>query len=699
MKFLRIKYKNYRCFIDAELSFKTDEKKNIALIVAPNGGGKTEMLFSFWWVLYNFNFKDLKGKEDTPYALNSALYRKLEDPQQTQKFDCSVELQFEYNDLIYIMKRIEVFYKTKNGIESEQTVELSTINEHGERSLPERDKEIVEKRLTDIIPKSILYGIIFDGERMKQLSSVDEVSKTAVEGVIKHITNEELFELCRTEFLDLNNKVSKELRRVAKKSKNSNLETVVYKLERFGSELNVDETTLKAKKERLEIVKSELLEISSELKRHESSKVYEERRIEYKKSLDDKNKDLDNVTDEFYKNLYEGYLLISKCLFEDILNSLEYNDIPFGLTVEAVKSILARPTCICGHNIDDESRKKMEALLETLPPDNISSTIREMLRQNEMHSDEVKDVLKASFNSIEKTQKEIEQIKKELAYVSSQISEDAPEIIKDLERRNKELVIEEDALNKNIIELENNIRWTKNRIEQLQKDKESCKGNDAEVRFFNAKYNYIQKCLKSLNEIDEFNKKISLENINSKINEAYSQMSEDHAYGRRLYIVQYDPVQKYRLVSYYQSNYEEMLKNFTNDGTIKSLEMIDKTDSEIKEYIILKVLESNSTGQSKINTLTFAKAILDYSNEIRDVDSTEITKNYPFLIDSPFTELTDDNLMRSSANLHNFTGQVILMSSEEGLASVKDSIIPYVGCENHLVKVENESLSIVKEGQ
>ncbi|MDE6407681.1 MAG: hypothetical protein K2K50_03650, partial [Anaeroplasmataceae bacterium] len=365
------------------------------------------------------------GKEDTPYALNSALYRKLEDPQQTQKFDCSVELQFEYNDLIYIMKRIEVFYKTKNGIESEQTVELSTINEHGERSLPERDKEIVEKRLTDIIPKSILYGIIFDGERMKQLSSVDEVSKTAVEGVIKHITNEELFELCRTEFLDLNNKVSKELRRVAKKSKNSNLETVVYKLERFGSELNVDETTLKAKKERLEIVKSELLEISSELKRHESSKVYEERRIEYKKSLDDKNKDLDNVTDEFYKNLYEGYLLISKCLFEDILNSLEYNDIPFGLTVEAVKSILARPTCICGHNIDDESRKKMEALLETLPPDNISSTIREMLRQNEMHSDEVKDVLKASFNSIEKTQKEIEQIKKELAYVSSQISEDA----------------------------------------------------------------------------------------------------------------------------------------------------------------------------------------------------------------------------------------------------------------------------------
>lgn len=173
MKFLRIKYENYRCFKDVELSFKTQDAKNIALIVAPNGGGKTEMLFSFWWVLYDFNFKDLKGKEDTPYSLNSALYRKLEETQQMQRFTCSVELEFEHDDVIYIMKRIEVFFRSRNGIEQEQTVELSTIASNGERSLPERDKDIVEKRLTDIIPKSILYGIIFDGERMKQLSSVD----------------------------------------------------------------------------------------------------------------------------------------------------------------------------------------------------------------------------------------------------------------------------------------------------------------------------------------------------------------------------------------------------------------------------------------------------------------------------------------------------------------------------------------------
>lgn len=697
MKFLRIKYENYRCFKDVELSFKTQDAKNIALIVAPNGGGKTEMLFSFWWVLYDFNFKDLKGKEDTPYSLNSALYRKLEETQQIQRFTCSVELEFEHDNVIYIMKRIEVFFRNRSGIENEQTVELSTISSNGERSLPEREKDIVEKRLTDIIPKSILYGIIFDGERMKQLSSVDEVSKTAVEGVIRDITNEELFELCRTEFTDLENKVSTDLKKAAKKKKNNDLESIINKLERYESDLSYNKTLLKTKEKRLEEVKTELADISSELKKNETSKIFEQKRSEYKIELDRRNKELETATDEFYKNLYEGYLMISTPLFNDITESIEHKDVPFGLTVEAVKSILGRTKCICGRDIGAEEKQAMEDLIESLPPDNISSTINEMLRQTEMHVDDVKKALKSSFSHIEGLQKDIESIKKDIAYASTQITEGAPEIIKNLELRNKELVIEEDNLNKDIYKIDQDIKYYADEIERFTKDKEDCKGTDAEVTFYNTKYDFIRKCQKALNEIDEYNKKVSLENINGKINDAYSQISEDFARGRRLYIVQFDTKQKYRLVSYYQYNYENMLNKLTEDGTVKSLTIMGSDEKQIHEHILMKVLESNSTGQSKINTLAFAKAILDYSNEERDENSTEITKNYPFLIDSPFTELTDENLSKLAASLHKFTNQVILMSSADSLASVEDSIVPYVGCRNYLVKADNESFSTLKE--
>ena len=616
-----------------------------------------------------------------------------------QRFTCSVELEFEHDDVIYIMKRIEVFFRSRNGIEHEQTVELSTIASNGERSLPERDKDIVEKRLTDIIPKSILYGIIFDGERMKQLSSVDEVSKTAVEGVIRHITNEELFELCRTEITDLENKVSSELKKAAKKRKNNDLESIVNKIENYTGDLNVDKTILRTKRERLEFVQMKLADISSELKKNETSKIFEQKRIESKAELDRKNKELETATDEFYKNLYEGYLLISTPLFNDVTESIEHKDVPFGLTVEAVKSILNRPKCICGHDICADEKRVMEELIESLPPDNISSTINEMLRQTEMHVDDVKKSLKTSFTRIEELQKEIEKIKKDIVFSSTQIVDGAPEKIKKLELENRKFVIEDDQLNADINKLESNIKCYNDEILRLTKEKEECKGTDAEVRFFNTKYDFIRKCQKALNEIDEYNKKISLENINGKINEAYSQISEDYIRGRRLYIVQFDAKQKYRLVSYYQYNYDSMSNKLTEDGTVKSLSIMGKDENEIHEYIIMKVLESNSTGQSKINTLAFAKAILDYSNEERDESSTEITKNYPFLIDSPFTELTDENLSKSAASLHKFTNQVILMSSADSLASVEDSILPYVGCRNYLVKADNESFSTLKESE
>ena len=87
MRINRIKYKNYRCFLDAEVVFETSAEKNIALLVGPNGAGKTEMLFSFWWVLYGFDFSQLQNKDAAPYALNSDLHRKLENG------CCSLQLQ------------------------------------------------------------------------------------------------------------------------------------------------------------------------------------------------------------------------------------------------------------------------------------------------------------------------------------------------------------------------------------------------------------------------------------------------------------------------------------------------------------------------------------------------------------------------------------------------------------------------------
>ena len=75
MRFRKIKFYNYRCFLNGELEFVETGDKNINLILGNNGAGKTEVLFAFWWLLYGFNFRQLKNKDATPYALNFSLYK------------------------------------------------------------------------------------------------------------------------------------------------------------------------------------------------------------------------------------------------------------------------------------------------------------------------------------------------------------------------------------------------------------------------------------------------------------------------------------------------------------------------------------------------------------------------------------------------------------------------------------------------
>ena len=156
MKFLKIKYYNYRCFRDLELTFEPDGSKNIAMIVAPNGGGKTEMLFSFWWALYGFDFKKLKGKENTAYSLNSALYHNLQNLEEQREEVCGIDLVFESDGTEYTVERREKYTRTNQGISITPSVVLSYVYENKEDSLPIEKAEEVEKILTRSIPGKIL---------------------------------------------------------------------------------------------------------------------------------------------------------------------------------------------------------------------------------------------------------------------------------------------------------------------------------------------------------------------------------------------------------------------------------------------------------------------------------------------------------------------------------------------------------------
>ena len=696
MRINYIQYHNYRCFLDAKISFATTDKQNIALVLGVNGSGKTEMLFSFQWVLYGFDFKNLREKDETPYSLNSALYHQLEIEPHAPSVDCWAELSFTHNETEYFMRRTERFFRQNAKPTSLMSVSFSHTKKNGERSTPEKDKTIVEEQLTRIIPKSILEGITFDGERMKKLNIVDDSSKKVIKNVISLVTNERLFELCLGEIKDVNNDVSRNRNKINRASENSSAEKLENEIGQLNDDIEDAEAGIVGAEKNLKKIDAKIEEVSQKLAQLEDAKLLEQKRKGLERDLERVQKEYALGIELFYKRLVDGYFLVTDQLIDDVKESLDTIDVPAGLTVEAVKSIMKRPKCICGCDMNDDIILKLKNLLSTLPPDNISSNILYMANQFEGEKKRTKELLKEAYDAMHKSKDEVAKIKAELAEVASSLVTSVSETVRELEQKRNSLFEQKGRLNDKLDKHQNDLERYSKRLKEAKKELEGASGNQKQIKELMAKSMVLEKFKDAIKTIGEKNESLSLISINEYLSRAYNLLSEDT--GRRIYLCKYNinKNSKYGLLTYLQSRYTEIRTSWTNSGMMKTYKDSGLTDDEIHELIVIQASEGKSTGQSKINSLAFAKAILEYSNEDRSSDSLKVSHDYPFLIDSPFTELSDENLMNVAKYINTFAGQVLIMADDTSYGGVERFIRSFVNTKTQLVKDKEKGISYVK---
>ena len=695
MKINYIQYHNYRCFLDAKVSFNTTDKQNVALVLGVNGSGKTEMLFSFQWVLYGFDFKNLREKDETPYSLNSALYHQLEIDRHATSVDCWAELSFTHNETDYFMRRTERFMRLNEKINSVVNVSLSYTKKNGERSTPEKDKTIVEEMLMRIIPKSILEGITFDGERMKKLNIVDDSSKKVIKNVISLVTNERLFELCLGEIKDVSSETSRERNRINKASGNTSAEELEDEISKLNDDIEDTEVGIVGAEKNLQKVEADIQIVSQKLAQLEDAKLLEQKRKGLEKDQERIQKEFAQGIELFNKRLVDGYFLVTDQLVDDVKKSLDTIDVPAGLTVEAVKSIMKRPKCICGCDMNDDIIHRLNSLLSTLPPDNISSNILYMANQFSGEKKRTKNLLKEAYDSMQKSKDEAARIKAALADVSSSLVTSVSETVRELEQERNKLFEQKGRLNDKLDKHNHELERYSKRLKEAKKELEGASGNQKQIKELMVKGMVLDKFKDAIKRIGELNQSLSLVSINEYLSRAYTLLSEDT--GRRIYLCQFKGKEQYSLLTYLQSRYSDIYSRWTNSGRIMALADDGLSDKEIHEQVVLQVAEGKSTGQSKINSLAFAKAVLEYSNEDRSTDNLKVSHDYPFLIDSPFTELSDDNLKNVAKYINTFAGQVIIMADDTSYAGVEQFMKSFVNTKTQLIKDKEKGISYVKK--
>lgn len=168
---------------------------------------------------------------------------------------------------------------------------------------------------------------------------------------------------------------------------------------------------MKEYQENKDVDNERLNTISEELKKIENIKDIEKERENYKKSQTDSERDLDSFYKSLSDTLIDAYLIISDKLLDDVDDIIQKIDVPQDLTVQAVRSILSRDNCICGRYLDKDAKEKLEELILSLPPDNINSTLAEVIRNLRDRSNDVKTQLKTHYGYITECEKKIKKYK------------------------------------------------------------------------------------------------------------------------------------------------------------------------------------------------------------------------------------------------------------------------------------------------
>ena len=700
MRFRKITFSNYRCFMDGSISFEENDTKgqNINLILGSNGSGKTEILFSFIWTMYGFDFKTLKGKEDTPYALNADRYRLLERSSSGETDECSVKLELEDGGTKYFVRRTARYTKERK-IECEETQELSFEKDTHERSIPLRDKQAVEEALSRIIPESTLTGLVFDGERMQKLSRVDDGSQKTIKAVVRDVTNVELLEDAKEAFTGAREAVQQRFRKRGM-SKHA-IEKEIYDMDETisNSELEKSEITpiLETLDESLGVVEAELASIQDDLERDRKTREYAFRQKAAMEARDSAKADIDKDLEDLIAALADGYLMCSEPLFTNVMDTIKTCDVPEGLTVSSIDSILKRVTCICGEPLDEAHRAVLEKLKESLPPNNINSTLSETVRFLRQVTNDVRAGAKRVNDSVRQHEKAYKDAKEEIKSISAILAGSDSDEIADLENRRLELIREQAEIKRQIDENKAALSKAEKDLQKATQRRKELSSKNDELLETQVQVDFYEKALSALRKIEELQEENALTRINALLIDAYNLISEDAKLGRRIHLVQHATRKKFRMVVYNKASYDSEKEHLRLTGKLADMQS-KKTASEVEEEIILACADSNSTGQSKINTLAFVKAILDYANEQKDGSSLGVSKDYPLLIDAPFGDIFDENLLLSSCALHTFAGQIILMLADDSYESVKNQIESHVSSVTSFKKLDNENRSVIVGG-
>lgn len=643
MQIYSVEMKNFRCFYGTQrIDFSTDSEKNITLIHAQNGVGKTTLLNSILWCFYA---QVSKGFEKPNNIINEEALKK-------DRFACaSVQISFEHKG-----KQYDIFRSLRPDSKTSD-LKIQVIETDGNmRPLPEAGSKFMES----IIPYDMARYFFFDGENATAFGSTE--NKDEVSEAIKNILGCHLLD--RT--LDDLQKIEKTYnQQIAKNTDNLDTQLASNKITSNETEILDLEEKIAQNVKNLKLAKDEEQKKAKELQSLKASAELAKRRKEYEDRLERHKKKLEELktaTAEWIEE--DGISLVAKGISDMAFDFLEdlrrKGTIPSPYNETFVKDLLEHfierdgkrvHECICGRTFEDgdEAFRHILSLKEMATPLELEHNLTKVKsRIDALKREAVRapQTLKHIEEEILEKNEEIKECEREIEEIGKQLKENPEERVKQLEKARNDWLNKRDECIRNDANLKNKINRLMEENASLQQKIDVAEKNAVKSRLFMGKRDLTRLIYNKLKELSTEDQKEAIKLISCKINEIL------------------------------QGIMRKNVKVFISDDF--------KIDMAIDGNNL-----GRSNGEKQLLSLAFISALVWFAKIRESATSKYLLPGTiaPLILDSPFGQLDDSYKPQTANFIPEMASQVVLLvSGSQGDASVMKYIEKHIGAEYILIR-------------
>lgn len=648
MKISKIEFENFRNFKGhGEILCSTDGK--VTLIYGKNGDGKTTLHQLFQWVFYgrvHFNktttdrLYNLKYESDQPFGAT---------------FDVMGCIDFEHDGEFYSLRRVHTYKKDIDGaLKISEDVALNKRNDDHDWLRVDRPNDVIEK----LLPPGLSEYFFFDGEsmiadlRVKGRDSAGKLRKALysmfdldiLEAAIGHIGQTELKTTVLGKLYLSKGTISSNSKISAIKT---NIEGAQAKLDRIEQDI-ISSTEEKTKKQ------SFARNISEQIGSAQSKAEYERKRKQLKAQRDAFLRNSTEMQSNFGDAVLDMFplLLISRAMNkakEKIHLKAEETKLPRGISKNLIAYLLSEDTstCICGTPLCEEQRAHIKSYLQMLPPHSYTQLYHNFSNTAEHWG--------RGYNKkkIETYIISVLENNEQASLCDSRIHE-----LDEIEKKSpdiEQLIVDRQKAERDIAKLDVHIN-------ELTTEKK--------------KYDlYLRKQMQEFDQLtkatavgESFAKKIA---IMEKVSVTFQQRLDEASLS-------------------YSQKLEEMIQSL-----IEEMLTSKRTVSVTPEFFVRVTDsyndESKSEGQFAVVSFAYIGGILKMLQD----EATHVQKEYPLILDGPFSKLDVDQRQNVVRMIPQFAPQVILFSKDD-LHEVFEK--DHIGRVWTIVSNDEKNVAHVKEG-